>query len=101
MTDTPAALAVLGLGPMGRALATAALAAGHRTVVWNRPPGPAAQPAAHGAVVAPTVAGAAARAPVLVACLLNYAAPRGCVAAPDGTAGTTLVNLGSGHAGEA
>ena len=31
-------VAILGLGPMGRALAAASLAAGHSTVVWNRVP---------------------------------------------------------------
>lgn len=38
----PAPVTVLGLGPMGRALASAFLAAGHPVTVWNRTPGRAA-----------------------------------------------------------
>lgn len=33
-----AKVTVLGLGPMGAALASAFLAAGHPTTVWNRTP---------------------------------------------------------------
>ncbi|MFE7591445.1 NAD(P)-dependent oxidoreductase [Kitasatospora sp. NPDC057512] len=43
------AVAVLGLGPMGRALAGALLAAGHPVTVWNRTPGRDAEPLALGA----------------------------------------------------
>ncbi len=35
----PSTVTVLGLGPMGRSLARAFLAAGLRTIVWNRTPG--------------------------------------------------------------
>ena len=51
------AVAVLGLGPMGRALAAASLAAGHPTVIWNRTPEKAESLVAHGAVFAPTAIG--------------------------------------------
>ncbi|MFD0818979.1 NAD(P)-binding domain-containing protein, partial [Micromonospora zhanjiangensis] len=57
MTDDNT-ISILGLGPMGRALATAALAAGHPTVVWNRTPDRAAPLVERGAVLAPTAADA-------------------------------------------
>lgn len=34
--DSPAPVTVLGLGPMGQALAGAFLGKGHSTTVWNR-----------------------------------------------------------------
>ncbi|WP_067703661.1 NAD(P)-dependent oxidoreductase [Actinoplanes awajinensis] len=91
-------IAVLGLGPMGRALAAAALAAGHRTVVWNRSPGKAASLVEQGAMLAPTAADATREAPVVITCMIDYAAVRATVTGP--VAGT-LVNLSSGHAGQA
>ncbi|WP_307831418.1 NAD(P)-dependent oxidoreductase [Nucisporomicrobium flavum] len=94
-------LAVLGLGPMGRALATAALAAGHPTVVWNRTPDKAAPLVAQGATLAPTAAEAADRARLVITCLIDYEALRATVAAPAGNPPATLVNLGSGPAAEA
>ncbi len=51
-TDRSSAVTVLGLGPMGRALATAFLEAGLRTTVWNRTPGRDADLVAKGAVSA-------------------------------------------------
>jgi 3-hydroxyisobutyrate dehydrogenase len=46
-------VAVIGMGSMGRAFATRALARGHQVVVWNRSPGRAAAVVAEGAVEAP------------------------------------------------
>ncbi|RSS80895.1 NAD(P)-dependent oxidoreductase, partial [Streptomyces sp. WAC02707] len=48
----PLSVTVLGLGPMGRALAGAFLAAGVRTTVWNRTPGREADLVERGAVLA-------------------------------------------------
>lgn len=97
MTDNNT-VAVLGLGPMGQALAAAALTAGHRTLVWNRTPEKAAALVARGATPAPTVAAAAREAALLVACLMDYDAVS---ASLEGVAGGTLVNLSSGHSGQA
>lgn len=91
-------IAILGLGPMGRALAAAALAGGHPTVVWNRTPARASAVVAQGAVLAPTAVDAVRGASIAVTCMLDYDAVRASVAAV--TAGT-LVNLSSGHAGQA
>ncbi|MEV4716868.1 NAD(P)-binding domain-containing protein [Micromonospora noduli] len=96
-----ATVAVLGLGPMGRALAAASLAAGHPTVVWNRTPGRAAALVAAGAVLAPTVADAARRASVVIACVTNYRAARAVLSGLESPPRGPLVNLGSGHAAEA
>ncbi|MFG1610790.1 NAD(P)-dependent oxidoreductase [Actinoplanes sp. NPDC049265] len=97
MTRLPA-IAVIGLGPMGRSLASASLSAGHPTVLWNRSPAKAEALVARGAVLAATAAEAARSASVTVLCVLDYAAARAVAAdLADGT----LVNLGSGHAAEA
>src|SRR4051794_37482632 len=92
-------MAVLGLGPMGRALAGAALDAGHATVVWNRTPDRARPLLDRGAALAPTAADALRRAAVTVCCLLDYPAVRETL--HDGEGPAVLVNLGSAHAGEA
>ncbi|MET8250344.1 NAD(P)-binding domain-containing protein [Micromonospora sp. NPDC005197] len=96
-----AAVAVLGLGPMGRALAAASLAAGHPTVLWNRSPGKATALVAQGAVLAPTVADAARRASVVIACVINYRAVRAVMSGLERPPRGTFVNLSSGHAAEA
>ncbi|MER7005338.1 NAD(P)-binding domain-containing protein [Dactylosporangium sp. NPDC000555] len=98
MNDEPCAVAVLGLGPMGRALAGAALAAGHATVVWNRTPQRAHPLLDRGAALAPSAAEALRRAPVAICCLLDYGAVRSALDGAEGPA--VLVNLGSGHSGE-
>ena len=56
--DTSPKLAVLGLGTMGRAMASSALRNGISTVVWNREPAVATLMADRGAEVAPSAADA-------------------------------------------
>ncbi|CAN3983715.1 NAD(P)-dependent oxidoreductase [Kitasatospora purpeofusca] len=63
---------VLGLGPMGRALAGAFVDAGVRTTVWNRTPGRDAELVARGAVSAATAGEAAAASALTVVCVVNY-----------------------------
>ncbi|MDF5752968.1 NAD(P)-binding domain-containing protein [Spongiactinospora sp. TRM90649] len=85
---------VLGLGPMGRALAGAFLAAGHPTTVWNRTPGKAGDLAARGAVVAETPGEAVAAGDVVVVCVLDYDASQAILDRAAGDLkGRTLVNL--------
>lgn len=87
---------VLGLGPMGRALAGAFLDAGVRTTVWNRTPGRDAEPAARGAVTAPSPEEAVAAAPLTVVCVVNYDASDAVLRQDAVTAaleGRTVVNL--------
>jgi len=88
---TPTAVTVLGLGPMGRALATAFLANGHPTTVWNRTPGKAGD---LGARVAATAEEAVAASGLVVACVINHEAVHQILApVVDTLRGRTLVNL--------
>src|SRR4051812_20584378 len=82
---------VLGLGPMGRALASA-FAAHHPTTVWNRTPGKGDN---LDVTVAETAAGAIAASPLVVVCVLDYRAVRSILDA-DALKGRTLVNLTGG-----
>ncbi|MFI5530392.1 NAD(P)-dependent oxidoreductase [Kitasatospora sp. NPDC051853] len=87
---------VLGLGPMGRALASAFLAAGVRTTVWNRTPGRDAELVAAGAVSAATAEEAVAASELTVVCVVNYDASDALLRRPEVEAalkGRTLVNL--------
>ncbi|WTW95565.1 NAD(P)-binding domain-containing protein [Streptomycetaceae bacterium NBC_01309] len=87
---------VLGLGPMGRALAGAFLDAGLRTVVWNRTPGRDDELVGRGAERAMTAEEAVAASALTVVCVVNYDAAdavlrRGPVA--GALKGRTVVNL--------
>ncbi|GAA3387649.1 NAD(P)-dependent oxidoreductase [Streptomyces roseoviridis] len=87
---------VIGLGPMGRALAGAFLAAGVRTTVWNRTPGRDRDLVARGATGAASAAEAVAASPLTVICLVNYDATDAVLRQEEVTAalgGRTLVNL--------
>lgn len=82
---------------MGRALASAFLAAGHPTTVWNRTPGRAEGLVENGAVEAATAAEAIAASELVVVCVLDYHAVR-AVTGPHTAAlkGRTLANLTAG-----
>ncbi|MFC7327910.1 NAD(P)-dependent oxidoreductase [Marinactinospora rubrisoli] len=93
---------VLGLGPMGRALVSAFLDAGHPVTVWNRTPGKAADLAERGAGLAESVADAISAGPLVVACLVDYDAVRTVLEpATADWADRRLVNLGSSEPAEA
>lgn len=85
---------VLGLGPMGHALAAAYVAGGHPTTVWNRSP---VKPTPDGAVRAPDAATAVSASKTVVVCVLDYGAVR-AVLEPLGAElrGRQVVNLTSG-----
>ncbi|MEU6916404.1 NAD(P)-binding domain-containing protein [Streptomyces olindensis] len=87
---------VIGLGPMGRAMAAAYLDAGYRVTVWNRTPGRADELVARGAVRAATVEEALTANEVVVLSLTDYAAMY-AVLEPAAAAleGRVLVNLSS------
>ncbi|MFC4561120.1 NAD(P)-dependent oxidoreductase [Nocardiopsis mangrovi] len=85
---------VLGLGPMGAALAGAFLAAGHPTTVWNRSPAKADPLVQRGARRAATAAEAVAASPLVIVCVIDYGAVHAIVdPAADALAGRTLVSL--------
>ncbi|MFH9686776.1 NAD(P)-dependent oxidoreductase [Streptomyces sp. NPDC017413] len=93
---------VVGLGPMGLALAGALLKNGHPTTVWNRTPEKARDLVARGARLAASVADAVAAGPLTVVCLKDYATLYEVLdPAGDAAAGRTLVNLNSGTPNEA
>lgn len=98
--DTPtgrARVTVVGLGPMGTALARAFLQAGHPTTVWNRTPGRTTPLLGAGALTADGVAGAVAQADLVVVCVRDQAASREVLApAQDALAGRDVVVLSSG-----
>ncbi|MGC5016192.1 NAD(P)-dependent oxidoreductase [Streptosporangium sp. DT93] len=104
MNHSPALppVTVLGLGPMGQALAATFLGAGHPTTVWNRTAGKAADLVARGAVLAGTAAEAVAASPLVVVCVLDYDAVHAVLDPAAGElAGRTLVNLTADTPGRA
>ncbi|MFE6775959.1 NAD(P)-dependent oxidoreductase [Streptomyces sp. NPDC057702] len=91
---TAAPVTVLGLGPMGRALASTFVAAGHPTTVWNRTAGKADELVARGATLAETPAAAVAASELVVICVIDYDASDSILeAAGTAVEGRTLVNL--------
>ncbi|MEQ7006104.1 NAD(P)-binding domain-containing protein [Actinopolymorpha sp. B17G11] len=73
-TDTPSPVTVIGLGPMGRAMAGALLEAGHRVTLWNRTPSRADALVAAGALLALTPAAAVAASELTILSLTDYQA---------------------------
>lgn len=89
---------VLGLGPMGRALAGAFLDAGLRTTVWNRTPGRDLDLKERGAIGAASAAEAVAASPLTVVCVVNYGAADTFLRTgpvTDALKGRTVVNFSS------
>ncbi|WP_101787845.1 NAD(P)-dependent oxidoreductase [Nonomuraea indica] len=93
-------ISIIGLGLMGSALAGALLKAGHRVTVWNRSAAKAEPLAAQGAVVAATAAEAVGASPLVVVCVLDYAATRQTLEGADLT-GRVVLNLTNGRPAEA
>ncbi|OIK06557.1 NAD(P)-dependent oxidoreductase [Streptomyces monashensis] len=93
---------VLGLGPMGRALASAFLEARHPVTVWNRTPGRAGDLLDRGAATAGSVQDAVAAGQVIIACLIDYDAVRATLEPAQARWGNRcLVNLTSGEPAQA
>lgn len=94
--DASRAVTVIGLGPMGRALAGAFVAARVRTTVWNRTPGRDHELVERGAIRAASAEEAVAASPLTVICLVSYDATDAVLRREPVTAalkGRTLVNL--------
>ncbi|MCG6495829.1 NAD(P)-binding domain-containing protein [Kitasatospora sp. A2-31] len=95
-SDSPTPVTVLGLGPMGRALAAALLTAGHRVTVWNRTPGREAELLANGAGTAADAAEAVAASPLTLLCVRDHDAVTAVRAGiADALRGRTLVSATS------
>lgn len=85
---------VLGLGPMGHAIASAFVTAGHTTTSWNRT---ASRPSPDGAIRAEDVTAAVTASKVVVVCLIDYDAVRSVLAPlADTLHGRLVVNVTSG-----
>ncbi|WP_413812275.1 NAD(P)-dependent oxidoreductase [Streptomyces sp. OE57] len=96
MYSEESAVTVLGLGPMGRALAAAFLDAGLRITVWNRTPGRDRELIERGAVGASSAEEAVAASALTVVCVVNYDASDAILrrdAVTDALKGRTVVNL--------
>lgn len=90
------AVTVLGLGPMGRSLANAFLAAGVPTTVWNRTPGRERELVERGATAARSAEEAVAASDLTVVCVINYDAVDAILrrdAVTGALRGRTVVNL--------
>ncbi|MEW2132908.1 NAD(P)-binding domain-containing protein [Streptomyces sp. NPDC005435] len=98
----PTPVTVLGLGPMGRAIASAFLDARHPVTVWNRTPGRAGDLPGRGAAEAGSVHDAVLAGQVIIVCLLDYDAVRATLEhAPADWANRRLINLTSGEPAQA
>ncbi|TMU99775.1 NAD(P)-binding domain-containing protein [Streptomyces sp. DASNCL29] len=96
MYSEQSAVTVLGLGPMGRALADAFLDAGLRITVWNRTPGKDRELIERGAMSASSAEEAVAASALTVVCVVNYDASDAILrrdAVTDALKGRTVVNL--------
>ncbi|MDX3535688.1 NAD(P)-binding domain-containing protein [Streptomyces sp. MB09-01] len=96
MSSSTQSVTVIGLGPMGQAMAAAFLDHGYAVTVWNRTASRADDLVARGAVLAPSVEEALAANEVVILSLTDYAAMYD-VLEPTATAlaGRVLVNLSS------
>ncbi len=88
---------VIGLGKMGVALTETLLKAGQRVTVWNRTQARAAIVVQQGARLAADVREAVSASPVILVCVLDYAASRGVLEpASDLLKGKVVVQLSTG-----
>jgi 3-hydroxyisobutyrate dehydrogenase-like beta-hydroxyacid dehydrogenase len=90
------AVAMIGLGPMGRAMVRSLLAAGHPVTVWNRTPSRADEVVAAGARRAAKPADAVRAADLVLLSLTDYQAMYDILGGEDtALAGRVVVNLSS------
>ncbi|MFF9148229.1 NAD(P)-dependent oxidoreductase [Streptomyces sp. NPDC014861] len=94
--NTRQSVTVIGLGPMGQAMAGAFLDSGHEVTVWNRTASRADDLVARGAVLAPDVEKALAANELVVLSLTDYDAVYATLTpAETALTGRVLVNLSS------
>lgn len=93
-------LTILGIGPMGSALALALRRAGRTLTLWNRTRARAEAHRGDGVQVATSAAAAVAAAPIVLVCVTDYAASLDVLAAADLT-DKVLVQLSTGTPQEA
>ncbi|MEU2573519.1 NAD(P)-dependent oxidoreductase [Streptomyces anulatus] len=102
MKSTQHSATVIGLGPMGRAMAAALLDRGYAVTVWNRTASRADDLVARGAALAPSPADAVAANEVVIISLTDYAAVDAVLEpATQALDGRVLLNLTSATPEEA
>src|SRR5215469_1313983 len=97
-------ITVIGLGPMGSALARALLQANHRVTVWNRTAAKMEPLLAIGANGGTSVAAAVRASPLVMICVGNYGIAKGLIGANEVSShlsGRTLIQLSTGTPQEA
>jgi 3-hydroxyisobutyrate dehydrogenase-like beta-hydroxyacid dehydrogenase len=96
MSSTEQSVTVIGLGPMGQAMAGAFLDRGYEVTVWNRTASRADALVTRGAVLAPNVGEALASNELVILSLTDYDAMYATLEpAAAALTGRTLVNLSS------
>ncbi|MFB5676591.1 NAD(P)-dependent oxidoreductase [Paenibacillus terreus] len=97
-------VSVIGLGPMGAALAQALLRNGKSVAVWNRTLSKAESLVQQGAVLASSVSSAISASPISIVCVANYGTSASILDTKEVAsvlAGRTLVQLSTGTPQEA
>ncbi|HZG16118.1 MAG TPA: NAD(P)-binding domain-containing protein [Candidatus Bathyarchaeia archaeon] len=97
-------VSVIGLGPMGTALAQTLLRHGKRITVWNRTISKAESLVQQGAVLAPSASSAIGESPISIICVANYETSASILDTKEVApvlAGRTLVQLSTGTPQEA
>ncbi|MGW7073367.1 NAD(P)-dependent oxidoreductase [Streptomyces sp. NPDC054855] len=93
---SPAPVTLIGLGPMGHAMATVLLDKGHQVTLWNRTASRADDLVRRGAVLAATPEEAVAANELMILSLTDYAAMYAVLEpAADALSGRVIVNLSS------
>ncbi|RNF86490.1 NAD(P)-dependent oxidoreductase [Montanilutibacter psychrotolerans] len=95
---------VIGLGPMGHALADLLLKAGQTVTVWNRSADKASALVERGATMASSPAAAIAASPITIVCVLDYAGAEAILASEGASSAMKdrlIVNLGTGSPSDA
>ncbi|MEU5000218.1 NAD(P)-binding domain-containing protein [Streptomyces sp. NPDC021622] len=96
MPSIAQSVTVIGLGPMGQAMAAAYLDRGYRVTLWNRTPSRADALVERGAILAKTPEQAISANELVILSLIDYDAMYGVLdQAKDAVAGRVLVNLSS------
>lgn len=94
--DSKASVSVIGLGPMGQAMARTLMAAGHPVTVWNRTASRADDLVAEGAERSRTAAEAVEASELVILSLTDYQAMYDILCpATDALAGKVIANLSS------
>lgn len=95
---------IIGLGPMGYALASLLIDAGKTVTLWNRTADKAQPLIARGATLAASPAAALSASPATLICVLDYAAAEAILSGkdlPSTIQNRLIVNLGTGGPDEA